>query len=127
MSKKKRHPELVVEGSEEEPEQKPEELPTSIEQIKLTEPVKGQLTGNKIAVTEDFQLAQPFFDRSSFGELHGVKDRRIEFSLQEALYLLERGKLKVFDGKKSLDFEAFVRTANKLEKGFWTRYQVYRD
>jgi len=126
-------PELAEKPLEEPEEnesgnQKPEsELPTSIEQIKLTEPIKGYLIGNKIAVTDDFQLAQPFFDRSSFGEIHGTKEQRIEYALEEALYLLERGKLKVFDGSKSLDFKAFVRMANKLEKGFWTRYQVYRD
>jgi len=98
-----------------------------IEEIKLTRPINGYLVGNKVAVTEDFQLAQPFYDRSSFGEIHGIKEKRIELSLEEALYLLERGKLKVFDGKKELKFEVFVRKANKSEKNFWTRYQVYRD
>ncbi len=120
--------EIESEAEQNQDNQKPEsELPTSIEQIKLAEPIKGHLIGNKIAVTDDFQLAQPFFDRSSFGEIHGTKEQRIEYALEEALYLLERGKLKVFDGNKGLDFKAFVRMANKLEKGFWTRYQVYRD
>jgi len=132
IEEKEEHPEAPIEGPLEEPEkveqQKPAaELPTSIEQIKLQKPIEGHLIGNKIAVTDDFQLAQPFFDRSSFGEIHGTKEQRIEYALEEALYLLERGKLKVFDGKKSLDFKAFVRLANKIEKNFWTRYQVYRD
>ena len=125
----------IVEKPLEEPEEQGEqqnqkpasELPTAIEQINLAEPIGGHLIGNKVAVTDDFQLAQPFFDRSSFGEIHGTKEQRIEYSLEEALYLLERGKLKVFDGKKSLDFKAFVRIANKSEEGFWKRYQVYRD
>jgi len=125
----------IVEKPLEEPEEQGEqqnqkpasELPTAIEQINLAEPIRGHLIGNKVAVTDDFQLAQPFFDRSSFGEIHGTKEQRIEYSLEEALYLLERGKLKVFDGKKSLDFKAFVRIANKSEEGFWKRYQVYRD
>ena len=98
-----------------------------VEEIKLARPVVGYLIGNKVSVTEDFQLAQPFFDRSAFGEIHGVKQKRIELSLDEALYLQERGKLRIFDGKKELKFEQFVKKANKVEKNFWTRYQVYRD
>ncbi len=113
-------------------QQKPaEQLPTSIEQVKLKEPVRGYLIGNKVAVREDFQNAQQFFDRSSFGEIfgaqQGVKETRIEFALDEALYLMERGKLIVLDGKKQLNFEQFVKLANKTEANFWTKYQVYRD
>lgn len=128
--KKLEHPEAELNGPLEEieiTEAKPAELPTSIEQVKLKEPVKGHLIGNKVAVTEDFQAAQQFYDRSSFGEIHGIKEKRIEFALDEALYLIERGKLRVFDGKKELNFEQFVKVANKLEANFWTKYQVYRD
>ena len=107
------------------------ELPTAIEQVKLKEPVVGHLIGTKVAVREDFQNAQQFFDRSSFGEIfgaqQGVKETRIEFALDEALYLMERGKLVIFDGKKKLTFEQFVKLANKTETNFWTKYQVYRD
>ncbi len=100
---------------------------TSIEQIRLKEPVKGYLIGNSVIVREDFEQAQQFFDRSSFGEIHGVKEKRLELSTIEALYLLERKKLRVLDGKKELNFEQFIKKANKLEKNFWTRFRVYRD
>jgi tRNA-intron endonuclease len=102
------------------------ETASSLQDIKLKEPIRGHLVGNRVMVTEDFQLAQQFYDKSSFGEIHGVKEKRLELALDEALYLLERGKLIVED-KKQLDFKEFVRRANKLEKNFWTRYQVYRD
>jgi tRNA-intron endonuclease len=124
---KEKHPEAPIEGPLEEAEKVETTQQTPLEQIKLTKPIKGHLIGNKVAVTEDFQLAQPFYDRSSFGEIHGVKEQRIEYALEEALYLIERGKLKVFDGKKTLKFKDFVQKANKSEKNFWTRYQVYRD
>jgi len=125
--KKAKHPEAPIKGPLEEAEKVELSTLPVLEQIKLAKPIRGHLIGNKVAVTEDFQLAQQFYDRSSFGELHGVKDRRIEFALEEALYLMERGKLKVLDGKKILKFKDFVQNANKLEKNFWTRYQVYRD
>jgi tRNA-intron endonuclease len=141
MSKKKHkhkeEPNLTKEVSESEEDaevekvdleqHKPETAATEIEEIKLKEPVRGHLIGNRVAVIEDFQLAQQFYDRSSFGELHGVKEKRLELSLDEALYLMERGKLIVFENKKQLKFEQFVGKANKSEKNFWTRYQVYRD
>lgn len=98
-----------------------------IEEIKLKEPIRGHLIGNRVVIIEDFQPAQQFYDRSSFGELHGVKEKRLELALDEALYLMERGKLIIFENKKPLNFEQFCRKAEKTEKGFWTRYQVYKD
>ncbi|MBD3262915.1 tRNA-intron lyase [Candidatus Woesearchaeota archaeon] len=95
--------------------------------IKLKEPIKGYIIGNKIVVTDDYEEALAFYNRSAFGEIHGVKKKQIEFSLVEALYLLEREKMKVYSGTRTLNFEQFVRKANRLEPGFWTRYQVYRD
>ena len=138
MSKKKKEAKAASEYEDSSEEQEESELERidlekhgpenkALEEFKLERPVNSQLIGNKVAITDDFQLAQPFYDRSSFGEIHGVKEKRLELSLDEALYLLERGKLKVFDGKKELKFEDFVRVANKAEKNFWTRYQVYRD
>jgi len=122
-TKKAKHPEKLEVGPAEEIENV-EARDKTLEELK---PARGHLIGNKIAITEDFQTAQAFYDRSSFGELHGVKEKRLELSLEEALYLQERGKLKILDGKKTLKFKDFVKLANKLEKNFWTRYQVYRD
>ena len=124
MGKRKK---LKKKQAKKEEKQKEQNKAIPVEEIKLKQPVKGYLIGNKIAIREDFQLAQPFFDRGSFGEIHGVKESRIELSLCEALYLLERKKLKVFDGKKELNFEQYIKKANKTEPNFWTRYQVYRD
>lgn len=87
----------------------------------------GYLVGNKVIVREDYEKALEFYNRSSFGEIHGVKKKQLEFSLAEALYLLERDKLDVYSGKNKLTFEQFTRKANRAETGFWTRYQVYRD
>ncbi len=96
-------------------------------EIELKEPMKGHLIGNKVVIIEDYEKALEFYNRSSFGEIHGVKEKRVELSLSEALYLLERKKLDVLYGKKKLGFDSFVTQANKAEAGFWTRYQVYRD
>jgi len=87
--------------------------------------VSGKLVGAKVLVV-DLQSASQLYEHG-FGEFHGIKQKRLELALDEAAYLLEKEKLKLFDGKRELSFEAFVKKAEKLEKGFLKRYQVYRD
>jgi len=98
-----------------------------MQEIKLKGPIHAKIVGNQVAVEEDYELFLPFYDRSCFGEIHGVKDKRIELSFSEALYLMERGKLSVYSNNKLLSLEQFVRIAKKSEQNFWTRYRVYRD
>ncbi len=99
----------------------------AVKEIKISGPVRCKLIGDKVMVEEDYELFLPFYDRSSFGEIHGVKQKRIELGLSESLYLMERNKITVFNGKKQLDLEGFVKLAQKSEKNFWTRYRVYRE
>ena len=90
-------------------------------------PVRARLMGDKVIVEEDYERFLPLYDRSSFGEIHGVKTKRMELGLSEALYLMERDKLEVFTGKSKVDLDMFVRLAKRSEKNFWTRYRVYRE
>jgi tRNA-intron endonuclease len=88
----------------------------------------GTLVGDKIIVDEDYERALEYYNKGSFGELHGVKKCRLELSLHEALYLLERARIHIQYGrKKDISFEEFVRVASRVSKGFWTRYRVYRE
>ena len=90
--------------------------------------IKAQLTGNTVSITIDFVEAQSLHDKSQFGELTGKGTvKRIELALEEALYLVEHGKIDVYIGKKKLSFDEFVRRAGKKEHNFWTRYRVYAD
>ena len=96
--------------------------------IPLKDAVKGRLAGDLVYIEEDFQKAQPLYDKSNFGEIHGVGTPRLELSLVEALYLQERNKLKIYDNKsKIVSFRNFLEKAKRKEKNFWTRYRVYRD
>lgn len=73
---------------------------------------------------ENSGAAQSLYEQSRFGE---VKGRKIIYSFVEALYLVEKEKMAVYDGKKAIDFDAFVRKARKVEPNFWIRYVVFRD
>lgn len=109
--------------------EKPEKVESrdKIGEFRLERPIRGYLVGTTVIITEDYDLALALYNRSAFGEPHGPKEKRIELSLVEALYLMERKKLEIFDGKQKLNFEMFVRKAKRRERGFWTRYRVYRD
>ena len=70
--------------------------------------VTGHLIGDKVIIKDDFESALEYYDRGCFGEIHGVKEKHLELALTEALYLVERKKLKVLDSRsKVLTFEQF--------------------
>jgi tRNA-intron endonuclease len=89
------------------------------EKLKL---FKAVLAGERIF--SNAKEAFTIYDTSRFGE---PKEGKIYYSLVEALYLLEKGKLRVYAGKKKLSFDAFMEKAQELEKNFHTRFIVFRD
>ena len=99
------------------------------EKTKNTEAsMSGQLVGDKVVIKEDFKKALSFYDRGSFGEIHGTKEKHLELALVEALYLLERSKLRILDGRgKDIPFEILLAKAQRSEANFYTRWRVYRD
>jgi tRNA-intron endonuclease len=87
-----------------------------------TKPLEAWLQHDKVIVSEGYQ---PLYDKGCFGTL--FKDR-LELSLTEALYLLEREKLVVYDKvKRALTVNGFAQKAKLVDKRFWTRYKVYAD
>lgn len=64
------------------------------------------------------------YEQSRFGE---PKEGKVYYSLAEALYLVEKGKLQIYKGKKKISLNAFMQAAQELEKNFHTRFIVFRD
>ena len=65
------------------------------------------------------------YEKSRFGE---KKEGKIFYSLVEGLYLLEKKKLKVLDGRgKEISVESFIKKVRRKNKGFWIKYLVFRD
>ncbi|MBI2656345.1 hypothetical protein HYX03_01245, partial [Candidatus Woesearchaeota archaeon] len=89
------------------------------------EPVKAYFS-NERALTESSDNARELYNQSRFGEL--LDDGRVQLSLIEALYLLEKKKSIVYDSRNNeIDFESFLKKAQKIEPNFWVRYCVYKD
>jgi tRNA-intron endonuclease len=77
-------------------------------------------------VTESSDEARELYNKSRFGSM--VENQKVQLTLAEALYLLEKGKLNLYDGRKKIyDYDRFLKRATKLEPNFWVRYCVLRD
>ena len=85
--------------------------------------IQAKFLGGNI-ITETSNEARELYNKSRFGV---VKGEKVILSVFEALYLLEKGKISVADGKKKLNDESFIKKANKKLKGFMTKYSVFRD
>ncbi|MCS7134304.1 MAG: tRNA-intron lyase [Candidatus Pacearchaeota archaeon] len=75
-------------------------------------------------VTSNTQEAFELYEKSRFGEL---VDGKIHYPLVEALYLMEKGKMEVYEGRKKLTPEKFLEKAKKMEPNFWHRFRVFSD
>ena len=88
-------------------------------------PVKSVFVGERV-LTENSDAAREFYNQSRFGTI--LEDGKVQLSLLEALYLLEKGKTTVHDSKKKkIKKEDFLKKARKKDKNFWIRYCVFKD
>lgn len=88
-----------------------------------TDRISGVIMHRSV-IAEVCELASECYEKSRYGELKGKK---YHYSLLEALYLLELGKMDVYSGRKMLDFDRFLKFAQKAEPNFWVRYCVFKD
>ena len=100
------------------------ETETSIKKEAKKKAVIALLSGEKV-ITESSDEAREFYNQSRFGSI--AESGKVELSLLEGLYLLERGKFKIKDGKKELDFDNYLKKARKVDPNFWVRYVVFKD
>ena len=99
---------------------------TSLEKKKESKKklVTGMLAGTRV-ITEASDEAREFYNQSRFGSLD--KDK-VELSLLEALYLMEKNRLVVkSESGRKVAFESYVKKARKEEPNFWIRYIVFKD
>ncbi len=126
MSKKKEGM-LVPIKEEKELKENKEEMDSSERKTRpqVTEPVKAFFSKERV-LTESSDNGRELYNQSRYGDL--LDDGRVQLSLIEALYLLEKKKIIVYDLRnKNIDFEGFLKKAQKVEPNFWIRYRVYKD
>ena len=77
-------------------------------------------------LTEVSGEAKELYDKSRFGSL--LDNGKVQLSLIESLYLIEKNRLEVLDGRnKVVDFDKFLKKAKKIEPNIWLRYCIFKD
>ena len=76
-------------------------------------------------ISENKGPAKSLYTKSRLGE---VKQGKVQYSLVEGAYLLEKKKMNVVDYKgNKLKFDDFLRRVRRIQSNFWVRYCVFRD
>lgn len=88
------------------------------------EVVTGVVMGERV-ITENSDPARELYSQSRYGVL--LENGKVQMSLLEALYLMEKGKLIIGTKKKKMGTEEFIKKAKKIVKEFWIRYCVFKD
>ncbi len=84
--------------------------------------VKAIFTGESIHSNK--QDAFTLYQQSRFGE---QKEGKILYSMFEALFLVEKGKMEVSEKKKKMSFDRLMEKAKILDARILTKYLVFKD
>lgn len=84
--------------------------------------IQSYLLGKSI-VSNDAE-AFSLFKKSQFGEEF---ERKIQYTLTEALYLVEKGKLDVIQGKKILSSKELNKKLQSIDKRIHLKYCVFKN
>ncbi len=82
----------------------------------------GRLRGHKVVV--EGEDAVKLWNYGYYGEF---RDGVLELSPPEALYLIFRGKLIVYDGSEKLGFTSLLLRFLKIDPKIWIKYLIYSD
>jgi len=81
---------------------------------------------NERVLADASDESRELYNQSRYGTI--LESGKLQMSLLEALYLLEKNKIDIRDSRnRALDFESFLKKATKLEPNFWIRYCVFKD
>lgn len=86
------------------------------------EKIKAYLTGEIISSADSDAFS--LFEKSHFGE---QKDGKIQYSISEALFLVEKEKMDIFSRDKKISKKDFMEKCRKIDKKIQIKYPVFKD
>jgi tRNA-intron endonuclease, archaea type len=86
------------------------------------EKIKAYITGEIISSND--ADAYSLHEKSHFGE---PKEDKIQYSLAEALFLLDKEKLEIFSKDKKLSKKDFMEKCRRIDKKIQIKYLVFKD
>ncbi len=84
--------------------------------------IKAHIVGEIISSADS--EAYSLYEKSHFGE---PREEKVQYSLAEALFLLERGKMEIFSKKKKISQKDFIEKCRKIDKKIQIKYPVFKD
>ncbi|HRZ85939.1 MAG TPA: tRNA-intron lyase [Candidatus Paceibacterota bacterium] len=84
--------------------------------------IKSFFSGESIVSSS--KEARDLYSQSVFGEYINEK---IHYSLVEALYLVDKGKISVYSKSKKLNFNELIERCNKIDNKILFKFLVYKD
>ena len=91
----------------------------------MVKPIVTAFFAKERVLTESSDAAKELYNQSRFGVI--VEDK-VELSLIEAYYLMQKGRLKLTNLRNQpMDETAFLKKALRKEHNFWTRFCVFKD
>jgi tRNA-intron endonuclease len=84
--------------------------------------ISTYLLGEVVSTNE--AEAFSLYKKSNFGQ---PISQKIQYSLAEALYLVEKGKIEIIRNKKNIGFEELFKIFKKVDSRIQLKYPVFRD
>ncbi len=86
------------------------------------EKIKAYILGEFISSADSDAFS--LYEKSRFGELN---DDKIQYSLAEAIYLVEKGKMEIFSNKKKFSKKDLIEKFRRIDKRIQIKYPVFKD
>ena len=84
--------------------------------------IQAHITGE--IISSNSADAHALYKKSCFGEPVGEK---IQYTLSEAMFLLEKGKIEIFSRNKKSSKQELINKLRRLDKRFQIRYPIFKD
>ncbi len=91
----------------------------------MREKIRGRLVGERV-ILDSTDTARDLFAQSRYGVV--ISGGRVQLSMLEALYLVEKEKIVIFDGRgRILSLDKLIAAHKKNDKNLYTKYCVFKD
>ncbi|MFX1449543.1 MAG: tRNA-intron lyase [Promethearchaeota archaeon] len=101
--------------------------------MEIDKKIKAHIVGNRVIVFNP-EDGTELYKNGFFGKPVGIRkpktfdfNRPLELSLLEAFYLLEQGKIEIYDGDKKISKDYFLKMVQEHYENFDSKYTVYKD
>ncbi|MBU4070238.1 MAG: tRNA-intron lyase [Nanoarchaeota archaeon] len=86
------------------------------------EKIKAHIIGE--IISSNSSEAHALYKKSCFGE---PSEEKIQYSLSESLFLVEKNKIEIFSGNKKISKDDLIKKLTRIDKKMQIKYAVFKD